>query len=139
MVKKYVVSVIAIFVVWSVLDYIIHSLILSPIYAQTAQLWRPMGEMKMGLMYLVTILSAIFFVGIWAFLIPQKDLTNGLKYGLLFGLAFGISMGYGTYSFMPIPYALAIGWFLGTVLELLVAGALLGVLFKADAEPATQG
>jgi len=31
---------------------------------------------------------------------------------------------------MPIPYAIALGWFLGTVVEALVAGVLLGAIVK---------
>jgi hypothetical protein len=39
-------------------------------------------------------------------------------------------MGYGTYAFMPIPYMLALVWFLGTLVEY-VAGALLaGVIIR---------
>lgn len=41
-------------------------------------------------------------------------------------------MGYGTYSFMPIPYLLALGWFLGTVVETTVAGALVGWIIKEE-------
>ncbi|NOX90024.1 MAG: hypothetical protein GXO77_13475 [Calditrichaeota bacterium] len=123
--KKAILAVIAVFVGWIILDFIIHVLILGPTYEATKELWRPEGEMKMWLMYLVSLLSAIFFVWIYYQLIP-KSFKNGLIYGILFGLATGISMGYGTYSVQPIPYVLALGWFLGTVVETTVAGALVG-------------
>ncbi|RMD60690.1 DUF2177 family protein, partial [Candidatus Parcubacteria bacterium] len=106
--KKFILAVVAVFITWSVLDMIIHGLILQPLYAGSAELWRPEGEMMMTLMYIVSILSSIFFVWIYYALI-NKSLKNGVLYGLLFGLGTGISMGYGTYSFMPIPYLLALG------------------------------
>jgi len=79
----------------------------------------------------VSLLSSIFFVWIYYALI-NKSMKNALLYGLFYGLTTGISMGYGTYSFMPIPYLLALGWFLGTVLETVVAGALLGWIIKEE-------
>ncbi|MCD6373988.1 MAG: hypothetical protein J7L94_00575 [Caldisericaceae bacterium] len=129
--KKFILAVVAVFVAWGILDMIIHGLILEPLYQQSAQLWRPEGEMMMGLMYIVSLLSSIFFVWIYYALI-NKSMKNALLYGLFYGLATGISMGYGTYSFMPIPYLLALGWFLGTVLETVVAGALLGWIIKEE-------
>ena len=48
---KKVYAIIAIFVGWEILDFIIHSLILGSAYAAQPQLWRPMGEMKMWLIY----------------------------------------------------------------------------------------
>jgi len=60
---------------------------------------------------LVSTLSVIFFIGIWALLISYKILTNGFKYGLWSGLVLGISMCYVTCSFMPIPYLLPLAGF----------------------------
>jgi len=52
----------------------------------------------------------------------------------LYGAGYGISMGYGSYSFMPIPYSLALIWFLGTVVELTIGGVLLGLIVKEESE-----
>ncbi len=129
--KRFILSIIAVAVAWSILDFITHSLLLAPVYKQTASLWRPEAEMKMWLMNVVTLLSAIFFSAIYYYLI-EKSLKNGVLYGLLFGLATGISMGYGTYTFMPIPYSLALSWFLSSVVNCVVAGALLGLILKEE-------
>jgi len=110
---------------------VIHGLILGSLYRETASLWRPEGEMMMGLMYIVTLLVSIFFVWIYYALI-NKSMKNAILFGLFYGLATGISMGYGTYSFMPIPYLMAFGWFLGTVVEATVAGVLVGWIVKEE-------
>jgi hypothetical protein len=39
-------------------------------------------------------------------------------------------MGYGTYSMMPIPYCMALTWFLGTVIKAVLGGLLLGAIIK---------
>ena len=130
MMKKIIIAVIAIFIVWSALDFIIHWLILKSSYEETSHLWRSQEEMKNVLMFIVTLLVSIFFVLIYAYLIKDRSMTTGLKYGLLFGLAAGISMGYGTYSYSPIPYHMALTWFLGTIVEYVVAGLLVGLIVK---------
>ncbi len=63
--KQLVLGSLAVFVVWSVLDFVIHSLILQGTYAETADLWRPMEEMKMGVMYISVLISAICFTTIY--------------------------------------------------------------------------
>src|SRR3990172_9164916 len=111
--KKIILSTILVFLAWSVMDFIIHGVILRSTYGSTAALWRPMGEMKMGVMYLVVLISAFAFVMIFSQFFSKKGIIAGVKYGLWFGLSAGVSMGYGSYSVMPIPYHMAFTWFLG--------------------------
>jgi hypothetical protein len=126
MVKRIVISIVAVFITWSVLDFVIHGVILKSSYEATKEFWRPMEEMKMGLMYFVTFVYAIVFVCIFAGFFKDRTVAAGLKYGLLFGTGAGIGMGFGTYSYMPIPAGMALTWFVGTVVEMAVAGVLTG-------------
>ena len=139
MAKRIILGIVAVFVAWSVLDYVLHQLILGPSYAATAHLWRPMEEMKMGLMNVVRLLAAIFFTLIYACLVSPKCTGRGVKYGLLFGLGTGVSMGYGTYSVMAIPYNMALAWFLGSVVEATAGGLLAGLIVKGQAPESTGG
>jgi hypothetical protein len=128
--KKIFLAAIVVFVLWSVLDFIIHGLILKSAYASTASLWRPMTEMKMGLMYVTVFIAALAFSAIYGYLVAKKSFMAGLTYGLLYGIAVGVGMGYGSYSMMPIPYSMALTWFLGTVIEAVLGGLLLGAIIK---------
>lgn len=130
--KKSILAIVAVFIAWSILDYIIHPIILGESYRATAQLWRPMGEMKMGLMYFVSLIHASAFVVLYTLLVNPKSSINGLKYGALYGLGMGISMGYGMYSVMPLPYKIAFVWFWGILLEISVAGFLVGLIVKKE-------
>ena len=130
MLKRYFLAVVGLFIIWSLLDFVIHGLILADSYKATAEMWRPMDEMKMALMYSVTLVYAVVFVCIYAGYFTEKNMATGLKYGLLFGLAGGISMGYGSYSVMPIPYNMAHTWFWGMIVEGAVGGLLLGFIFN---------
>jgi hypothetical protein len=128
--KKVILAVIAVFVVWSVLDFVIHGLILQSAYMATASLWRPMNEMKTSVLHIAVLIAAITFVLIYSSFFSRKGISTGLKYGLLFGLGTGVSMGYGTYSVMPILYHMAFRWFLGSVVEASVGGMIVGLIIK---------
>ena len=128
--KKTVLSVIAVFVAWSVLDFVIHGVILKSAYEATANLWRPMNEMKMNVMHMAVLIASISFAWIYVRMISNKSIATGLRYGLWWGLGAGVSMGYGTYSVMPIPYLMALTWFLGSLMEGAVAGLIVGGIAK---------
>ena len=130
MLKNTILSIVAIFIAWAILDYVIHGMMLQQTYAATAQLWRPMDEMKVPLMYLVTLAYITCFVLIYAIFIRNKSLFTGVKFGALYGTAAGISMGFGSFSYMPIPLSLAFSWFAGMLVESVVAGALVGLILK---------
>jgi hypothetical protein len=131
MLKRTILAVVAVFITWSVLDFILHGVLLQSTYQATANLWRPMDQMNVPLRYLVSLVFSASFVLIYGLLVGQKSLVSGIKFGALFGLATGISMGFGSYSVMPIPLALAWGWFLGSWVEAIAAGAIVGAIVKS--------
>ncbi|HSB69107.1 MAG TPA: hypothetical protein VLH58_08880 [Candidatus Methylomirabilis sp.] len=128
--KRAILAVIAVFVAWSAMDFLIHGVILRSSYAATASLWRPMAEMKTGLLHLTALIAALTFVLIYGLFFSRRGISTGVRYGLLFGLGTGVSMGYGSYSVMPIPYHMALTWFLGTMVEAVVGGVILGSIIR---------
>ncbi len=128
--KRTLLAVLAVFALWSAMDFVIHGLVLASPYAATPQLWRPMAEMKTGLMYVTVLIAAASFVGIYAWFIADKSVKTAVRYGLVFGIGSGISMGYGSYSVMPLPYQIALGWCIGTIIEAVVAGWITGMIVK---------
>ena len=132
MAKRIIFSVIAVFIIWTLLEMLLHGVLLKSTYQATAALWRPDAEMKMGVMNLSRFLSAFFFVLIYALLIKDKSLKQALKFGLLFGLSVGISSSYGMYAVMPIPYYLAFAWFTGNVIIILAGAGTVGLIVKSS-------
>jgi uncharacterized protein with PQ loop repeat len=131
MLKRTIWAVVAVFIAWSGMDFILHGLLLRSIYEATASLWRPMDQMSIPLMYFVTFIFTVCFVLIYGLLVGQKSLMSGIRYGALFGLASGISMGFGSYCYMPIPLTLAWSWFFGCWIETIAAGAIVGAIMKS--------
>ena len=131
--KRMSLAALAVFVTWSVLDYVLHGVLLTSTYAQTPQLWRPMADYRYGLMAFVTLVAAVCFVFVYAQWITEKSAKTALMYGLVLGVFRGISMGYGSYAVMPMPYYLALCWFLGSIVEFTVAGWVMSLIVRDKA------
>ncbi len=131
--KRMILGVMAVFFTWAVMDFVIHGVILASSYAATPALWRPMNEMKTTLLYLSVLVAVLCFVLIYAVFVTRKSVSAGFRYGLLFGVGVGTSMGYGSYAVMPIPYHMALTWFLGVAIEGAVGGLILGVIVRDGA------
>ena len=130
MLKGVILAIIAVSIAWLALDFLIHNILLEEAYEATAYLWRP--DMNMMFMSGVTLVLAVLFVALYSVCVSQKSLSIGLKFGVIFGLAAGL-MAASTYLYMPIPLSLAINWFVGTLVEFIVAGWLVGLLVKPEA------
>jgi hypothetical protein len=129
---RIILAILAVFAAWSALDFIIHGVILEAQYHATAQLWRPMNQMKMWVLHATALIAAIVFVILYVRLISPKNIIRGLEYGLLFGLITGVSMGFGTYSMMPIPLYMAIVWLIGSIVEMAAGGIIAGAIIKEE-------
>jgi hypothetical protein len=123
-----VLSGLAILLVWTVFDVLMHRLLLRPLYEENTKLWRSFDQMNVVLIYTATFTLIATFVLTYWLLISPKSVGTGVGFGALLGLALGISAGLGTYIHMPIPRALAWGWLIGGWLKGVAAGAILGVL-----------
>jgi hypothetical protein len=124
------VSGLVVFILWAVLGFVVNGVILRSAYEATSELWRPMAEMKTGLIYVTMLIQAFAFVCIFGWLASDKSLSRGIQFGLLYGVAVGIGMGYGTYSVMSIPYRMALTWFLSVLVQATLGGILVALIMK---------
>ena len=132
MLKGIVLAIVAVFIAWSALDFVIHGLLLKETYEATAHLWRTMQDTNMMLMHAATLAIAIFFVLLYQRCVSEKSVAMGLKLGVFFGLAAAV-MSASTYVYMPIPLTLAIDWFVATLVQFVIAGWLVGLFVKSEA------
>jgi hypothetical protein len=131
--KKLWIGFIAVFVAGFILDYIIHQVLLSGLYEETAHLWRPEEEMKMGLMIVTGIFFAFFFTLIFSKGYEGKGILEGIRYGFYVAMMVVLPMAYGTYSYMDIPYSLALQWFIYGTIELIILGIVLALVYGGKA------
>jgi hypothetical protein len=133
MFKRLLVSALAILIAWTVIDVLMHRLLLRAMYEENTSLWRPFGQLNVVLIYIVVFTLIGTFVAAYWLLVRPKSFRAGLGLGALIGLALGISAGFGTYIHMPIPLALAWSWLIGGWVKGVVAGAIVGALIKSRA------
>src|SRR3990170_380041 len=80
MAKRTIWAIVAVFLAWSIMDFILHGLFLRSTYEATANLWRPMAQMNMPLMYFVTFVFTVCFVLIYGLLVGQKSIDQHETY-----------------------------------------------------------
>lgn len=131
--KKLWLGALAAFVVIAVWETIVNLVLLSSAYHATASLWRPEAEMKIWLFYVIYLFVAFFFTLIFSKGYEGKGAVEGLRYGFYVGMMMSIPMAYGTYSSMPIPYSLALQWFLYGLIEYLLCGIAVALVFGKQA------
>jgi len=132
MTKRNFLGCMAVFVLWSVLDLLVHVIILSPHYQNTVALWREPDAMKPLFMYAGVLITSVAFTAIYSFLVKQRGARSGIIYGLLWGIGTGSAMGLWSYAVQPIPFSLAIIWVLGIITEGVLGGILLSLIIKED-------
>jgi hypothetical protein len=136
--KKLLFGVIAVFVTIEVLDFLVHGVLLKSTYESLSTLWRPDMTSKMWIIHLVTLIGSFFFVYIFSKGYENKGVGEGLRYGLYIGIWMSVGMAYGTYSMIAIPYSLALQWFLYGVVEYIIAGAVLAMVYGMKPKEAAK-
>ena len=133
-VKRWLLSGLAAFAVVFLLDWLIHGRLLMGLYTATASVWRPHAEscplfwlMTVGQLALGLVFAWIYTKGYEA---GKPGLQQGLRYGFLIGLLIGIPYVSVWYVVLPIPFALAAGWAASAFADSLIAGAVVGLLYK---------
>jgi hypothetical protein len=131
--KKLWLGALVVFLVIAVWETIVNLVLLSAAYKATAGLWRPEAEMKIWLFYVIYLIVAFFFTLIFSKGYEGKGVMEGLRYGFYVGMMMAVPMAYGTYGSMPIPYYLALQWFLYGLVEYLLCGMALALVFGKQA------
>lgn len=129
-IKKMVLASLAVFVAFEIMDYIIHSVILSPVYAQLAYLWRQDMMSKMWLMALSTFVMSVMFVYIFIRGYENKGIAEGVRFGIVAGLFMNFIGMFSQYVMYPIPFSLTLKWFIFGMLEFMIAGIVAAIIYK---------
>ena len=134
--KKVLLGFAAVFVLMNALDFVVHGVILDSAYKATANIWRPDMQSKMWIFTVISLVGAFFFTFIFSKGYEGKGIAEGARYGLYIGIWMSIGMAYGTYGMIAIPYFMALQWFLYGVVEYVIYGIVLALIFGKKAEAA---
>jgi hypothetical protein len=131
--KRWLLASLAVLVVVAVLEFLIHGVLLSDVYRQTASVWRSDAEMQklMWIFWVGMLVFAPFFALIYVkgYEKDKPGLGQGFRYGLYVGVMLSVMHSFGWYVILPIPLALAFYWFLGILVEFVAAGVAAGLVY----------
>jgi hypothetical protein len=132
--KKIWLGFIAVFITLQILDGIVNLFILDAAYKSISFLLRPEGEMIYWIVPIVGLFFSFFFTFIYSRGYEGKGILEGARYGLYIGLMVALPMSYSAYAVMPIPYSLALQWFVYGTIEYVIAGMVLAMVFRPKSQ-----
>ncbi|MBN2061566.1 MAG: hypothetical protein JW882_14235 [Deltaproteobacteria bacterium] len=131
-VKRFVVAIIGVFITILILDYVIHSLILLNTYKDLKGVWRPDFMSKTWIMYITALVFSVLFVYIFTKNYEGKGIGEGIRYGILIGLLMNVVGAFNQYASYPIPFTLALQWFIYGTIEFIVCGIVTTLIYKPN-------
>ncbi len=132
-VKRFLLAALAVFVTFQVTDFVIHGLILGDFYQANPDLWRPDMMDKMYIMYITGAVLSIMFTYIFAKGYQGKGVMEGARYGLVIGLLMVLVGNFNQYAVYPLPYHLVLQWFLYGMVQFIIAGVVVSLIYKPKA------
>lgn len=133
-VKRWLMASVAALVAIFIFEAVVHGVLLADIYRQTASVWRPEAEMKstMWAMWLSFLIFAPLLALIYArgYEHGKSGVGQGFRFGAIVGTMLGATNALGWYGVLPIPGVLAAYWFAAIVVESILAGVLIGAIYR---------
>lgn len=137
--KKLFIAFIVVFILGEVANFIIHSFLLASSYAteEVSKVFRSMEEMnsKMWIMWVVDLIWSFFFVFIFVKGYQNKGIMEGVRYGIYMGLFVQLVAAYAQYVVYPIPYYLALQWFIYGFIVCVILGVVTAAIYKPVEAP----
>ncbi len=129
--KKLWVGFIAVYVGMVVTNLLIHVVLLAPAYhsEEMMRIMRPESDAKTWIYFVTAAIVSFFFTLIFSKGYEGKGMGEGLRYGLYVGFLMAIPMAYDSYASYPIPYSLALEWFIYGMIQYLILGAIAAMVF----------
>lgn len=129
-VKRLALASIVVFIALQVMDFVIHGIILSPVYKVLAHVWRPDMMSKMWILTLSSLIMSFFFVYIFAKGYENRGIGEGARYGIIIGLFMNVIGMFSQYVMYPIPFSLSVKWFVFGMVEFTVCGVLAALIYR---------
>ncbi|MGA7839115.1 MAG: hypothetical protein WB996_14180 [Ignavibacteriaceae bacterium] len=134
--KKVWTGFIVVFIVYFLLDWLVNGVLLQSSYMaeEVAKLMRPEADIQMWIIIVCDLFYTFFFTLIFSKGYENKGAMEGVRYGFYVGMMVSLPMAYGTYAVMPVPYILALQWFLYGLAVNIICGVVLTFVMKPKAE-----
>ncbi|HMJ06069.1 MAG TPA: hypothetical protein VK474_07410 [Chthoniobacterales bacterium] len=132
--KSLLLAVLAGFIFIFASDFLIHAIWLDPDYKATASLWRPEAEMQQRFAWMLIgqLLCAIAFAVLWAKGFAGQPVSTGAFFGFFMGVGQQV-WAIAFFVVAPLPGMIATKWFCSGVLQALLLGMIVALIYKPAA------
>lgn len=134
--KKVWLGALVVFIVLEILMFLVDGVILSSAYRAIAGVFRHDMSSKMWMYHVINVVTAFFFTFIFSKGYEKKGIMEGIRYGFYIGVWMSVGMALGTDAMITLGRSLTIEWFVFGVIEYVIAGAVLAMVFKEKPKPA---
>ena len=130
--KRFGLSCIAVWLVYQVMTFVIHQVLLAETYGSLKSVWRAEAEMMsmLWIPMLTSVVWTILFCYIFTRGYENRGPMEGLRYGLVMGLFLAPINSYDWYMVLPITIGLAHAWFVATIVMAVVCGLVVGLVYR---------
>ena len=129
--KKFILTVVVIFIVANLTGFLIHAILLKADYMAIASLYRPMGQEKMLFINLAYLSFAIGSVWIYTKGVENKPwLGQGIRFGIAMWLILAIPSFFIAYAVQPVPMTLMTKQVLFEGVDKILLGIITAVLYR---------
>lgn len=128
--KRFLLASLVTYAVVQTMDFVINEVFMKSANELLKGLWRPQMTSRMWLMYVIGVLVALLFTYIFIKGREGKGITEGIRYGIIIWLFVSVPTNVSLWVLLPIPYIIILRWMLFGLLEMLVAGILVAVIYK---------
>jgi uncharacterized PurR-regulated membrane protein YhhQ (DUF165 family) len=128
--KRFLVASAVTYVVVQAMELVINNVLMKSANESLMSLWRPNMMSRMWVMYAVGVLVTLLFTYIFVKGREGKGIAEGVRYGIIIWLFVSVPMSVSMWVLLPIPYIIILRWMLYGLLEMLIAGILVAVIYK---------
>src|SRR5258708_6818070 len=129
--KKLWIGFIAVCIAMILTDFVIHVGLLGATYRseEVAKLMRPESDSKVWIHFVTAAFKSFFFVLIFSKGYEGKGIAEGVRYGFYVSMMMAMGMAYDSYAAYPLPYMLALQWFIYGVIQFIILGIVAAMVF----------
>jgi hypothetical protein len=129
--KKFVLTVVVIFIVANLAGFLIHAVLLRPDYMTIASQYRPEGQEKMLWINLAYLAFAIGSVWVYAKGVEDKPwLGQGIRFGITMWLILAVPSFFIAYAVQPVPTTLMVKQVLFEGIDKILLGIITAALYR---------
>jgi hypothetical protein len=137
--KRLWTTFIVVFVVYFFLGWLVNEVLLASAYQSLPPDMMRSNDVVMSNLWMIAV-SQLFYTFFFTFIFSKgfenKGWMEGARFGFYVGLMVSIPAAYVAYATQPIPYSLALQWFIYGTLSNIIIGVVAALMYKPKAAAA---